>query len=116
MNDRRDRYPSPFTPLPGIARATLPGQETPAVPPPRPRERRPQPTPPPAVEAIAQTQEVGHANPVLTITADVTLPHTDGYARRVNNLLRMLRAALEEEAPWLSNVEITISASSLPRR
>lgn len=111
MTERR-RYPSPFRPLPAVARATLPGQETAPRPQPRPRERLPIATPLPATDAVAEVQRFTSVNPVLTITAEITLPQKEGYARRLNNLLRALRASLEEEAPWLTNVDITVSASS----
>ncbi len=95
------RRPPPFKPLGAVARSALPGQ----------RERRPSP----AVVDVVLPGDVpdlvaSHSRtPVVTITAEITLPQSTGYARRLNNLLRALRSSLEEEAPWLSNIEIQIS-------
>lgn len=114
------RVPSPFRPLPAIARDTLPDQR---------RERvhatfRPDPRGPKMVERLIDRHEViidadkypgesdlvrvTRTHPLLTITADITLPHTPGYARRLGNLLLALRTTVEEHAPWLANVDIEV--------
>lgn len=97
------KMPPPFKPLSAVARSTLPEQIN--------REhviaRR-------DTEVVDELREFA-AHPRLTITASITLPQRDGYARRLHNLLRSLQASLEEEAPWLSDVEITVSTTNRPR-
>ena len=98
MNERKKRYPSPFTPLPAIARSTLPDQLT--------------STPARLIakaDVIAEIQSYSVDVPTLTITARITLPQKAGYARRLTNLLTSLRSSLEEEAPWLDDITITVS-------
>lgn len=89
------KRPPPYKPLASVARSALPGQ----------RDRQPPATLPGDVPEIVER----HGGvPVLTITADITIPQNAGFARRLNNLLRQLRTSLEEEAPWLSNIEINV--------
>jgi hypothetical protein len=94
----------PFKPLASVARSALPGQQRKAELLQRQDEQARQPGE--IVEVVKQRRSV---NPLVTITAEVTIPQTDGYAKRLNNLLRSLQASLEEEAPWLENIEIQLS-------
>lgn len=86
--------PGPFRPLVSVPRATLPDQA---------RQR----IAPPIVDE--DTVRVDYSgNPLLVITADITLPQTPGFARRLQKLLQSLRQSLEEEAPWLTDVQINV--------
>lgn len=72
---------------------------------PAPPKRAPSPSaaapPPPAARPF-----VGPV--MLSITGTVTIPATTGYARRLTNLIEQLRRSIEEEAPWLTNVSVTV--------
>ena len=95
------RRPPPFKPLASVARNALPGQRDRYVP------QLPQDVVGEVVARVVANREA--AVPFVTITADVTIPQVEGYAKRLNNLLQSLRSSLLEEAPWLDNIEITVS-------
>lgn len=48
---------------------------------------------------------------VLTIRAEVTIPATPGYAKRLGNLIDDLKRGVIEQAPWLRNVTVEVDRS-----
>jgi hypothetical protein len=64
------------------------------------------PPPPPTARPLGDTGRVGPVR--IVIEAELNVPATSGYARRVNNLLIDLKRSIEEEAPWLANVTINV--------
>ena len=73
------------------------------------RPRAPRPPKAPEAPPAAPEHAPSTLGPViLTITASITIPAVPGYGRRLTNLIADLRAGIEEEAPWLSNVQITV--------
>lgn len=75
-------------------------------PPPRPVAPAAPSAPPLPAEPIHTARTLGPVQ--LILTADVTIPATAGYARRLANLIASLEQSVREEAPWLTNVEVTV--------
>lgn len=77
--------------------------------PPRPLVRTPDEPPEPPAPALAPVHSATGVGPIiLTIRAEVTIPATHGYARRLGNLIADLRRSIEAQAPWLTHVTVDV--------